>query len=279
MDDPTARRDTVLAAHTKLERLRGDLKGMRGVVVAYSGGVDSTFLLKVAHDELGGGVLAVTNRARHVPAREVADSVAFCAQQSVRHLLIEVDPLMLDGFADNPQDRCYMCKRALFSQLEDIARERGASCVVDGTNVDDTTQYRPGMRALEELEIVSPLRDAGLTKAEIRLLSHEMGLATWDKPSCACLVTRFPYGQRITRESLSQVEQAETLLSSLGFGQLRVRMHADMARIEVEPAQMQCVLEGETRMRIVEGLRRLGFTYVTLDLQGYRSGSMDEPLR
>jgi uncharacterized protein len=266
------------AAHAGLADLKANLSQMHTAVIAFSGGVDSTFLLKVAHDLLGGGAVAVTNRAHNIPAHEVAEAVAFCAHEGIRHILFETDPLEVEGFADNPQDRCYICKKAMFERVKAIAKERGAEHVFDGTNLDDTHNFRPGMRALEELGIESPLAMARLTKSDIRQLSLEMGLKTWNKPSGACLVTRFPYGTHITSQDLARVEQAEGLLASMGFGQLRVRVHEDVARIEILPEQMPKVFERTNRERIVSGLRNLGYTYVTLDLQGYRSGSMDEPI-
>lgn len=262
--------------HCKSDRLRELLKGYGSVAVAFSGGVDSTFLLKVAHDVLGDRCVAVTVRSCIFPERELAGSAAFCRRENVRQLTVEGDELSLEGFASNPPDRCYICKRALFGMMVRSVAAEGIAVVCEGSNVDDLGDYRPGLKAVDELGIRSPLRMCGLTKKEIRMLSSEMGLPTADKPSFACLASRFPYGERITVERLAMVERAEDFLRDRGFRQVRVRMHGDVARIEVERDSLASVLE--KKEQIVSALKGVGFAYVTLDLQGYRTGSLNEQL-
>lgn len=263
----------------KLARLQEDLRQMGRVAVAFSGGVDSTFLLKVAHDTLGDNAVAITARSCIFSRRESAESLDFCRAEGIRQILCPVDELQVEGFADNPPDRCYLCKRALFGTFCRMAEEQQLGRVVEGSNVDDCGDYRPGMRAIAELNIDSPLRRADLTKEEIRLLSRRMELPTWDKPSFACLASRFAYGETITAEKLAMVERAEELLQQLGFRQSRVRIHGMTARIEVLPEELERVMAGEVRTQIVETLRALGFLYVTLDMEGYRMGSMNEALK
>ena len=196
----------------------------------------------------------------------------------MRQVLVETDELGVEGFADNPPDRCYHCKRELFSVVARVAREHGIETVADGTNADDPGDWRPGLRAAEEMGVASPLREAGLTKADIRALSRELGLPTWQKPARACLASRFPYRHRITTEALRRVAAAEEFLADLGFRQYRVRHHGALARIEVAPEDIPRLAESDLRNRIVEAFKRIGYTYVTLDLEGYRTGSMNETL-
>ena len=248
------------------------------IAVAYSSGVDSTFLLKTAHDALGDNVLAITAHSALFPGRDLTESQDFCKAEGIRHIVFYPDEMAIDGFCENPVNRCYICKKDLFSRILQIARENGFDQVAEGSNMDDLGDYRPGMKALQELKIMSPLREAGLTKAEIRRLSFDLGLKTYDKPSFACLASRFPYGETITREKLAMVEQAEELLMSHGFRQMRVRIHGMMARIELLPEDIPRMAEAELRCEIAEKMKAIGFTYTSLDLTGYRTGSLNESI-
>ncbi|HEX2946357.1 MAG TPA: ATP-dependent sacrificial sulfur transferase LarE [Clostridia bacterium] len=260
----------------KLERLKNLLKEMESVVIAYSGGVDSTFLLKVAADVLGEKAAAVTARSSTYPTREFNEASEFIKKLGVKHIVIDSEELDIDGFSQNPVNRCYYCKKELFTKVRDIAVQNGMKYVVDGSNLDDLGDYRPGLQALKELGIVSPLREAGLTKDEIRELSKEMGLPTWDKPAFACLASRFPYGQEITRDKLNMIEKAEQFLLDNGFRQVRVRHHGEIARIEVARPERNKFFDPELMDRVHARFTELGFRYVALDLKGYRTGSMNE---
>ncbi|MFO7152060.1 MAG: ATP-dependent sacrificial sulfur transferase LarE [Bacillota bacterium] len=264
----------------KLEKLEDIIRNLGSVLIAFSGGVDSTFLLKVCLDVLGKDkVLAVTARSSTYPARELEEAKALALKLGARHEIIESEELAVPGFSENPPERCYYCKKELFGKLVRMARERGFNFVVDGSNADDTGDFRPGMKAKDELGVVSPLKEAGLTKAEIRNFSREMGLPTWDKPSFACLASRFPYGEKITAEKLDRVGKAEELLDALGFTQYRVRSHGDLARIEVLPDEIDKFFDSSLREKVTKEFKKLGFVYVSLDLTGYRTGSMNESLK
>lgn len=263
----------------KKYRLLQDLLRSYGkVVIAYSGGVDSSLLSYVAHETLGDNAVSLTADAPVVPRSEFADSQAFCKCYSIRQVICHPNPIMMEEVRFNAPIRCYVCKKVIFGSLLEEAAKLGVETIADGSNLDDLGDYRPGLKALEELQVKSPLREAGFTKADIRALSRELGLPTWNKQSNACLATRFPYGTEITAEKLSLVDKAESALSGMGFTQLRVRVHNDIARIEVPAEQIETLLRDENRTSIVDALKELGFAYVTLDLAGYRTGSMNEKL-
>ena len=261
----------------KMENLKDKLRRMGRVVIAFSGGVDSTFLVKVAYEVLGKNVIAVTAASSTYPKTELEEAKRLARLIGVRHIIVNSEETEVENFKQNPPNRCYYCKKELFSRLKEIAKKEKINYVLDGTNYDDLTDFRPGMKALRELNIISPLKDVKLTKEDIRNLSKLMNLDTWDKPACACLASRFPYGIRITKERLDRVEKAENVIRNLGIRQLRVRYHNEIARIEVNKKDMQLLLEHSDS--IVKKFKELGFIYVTLDMEGYRTGSLNEVLR
>ena len=262
----------------KFETLQDILKKMKKVLVAFSGGVDSTFLLKVARDVLGDAVLAVIASSPTYPESEKQEAILIAEKMKVRYEVIHTKELDDPNFRNNPPERCYYCKKELFSRLKEIAAEENIPHVLDGSNLEDTLDFRPGSKAALELEVRSPLKEAGLGKNEIRILSKKLGLQTWDKPAMACLSSRFPYFTSIDDESLRRIEAAENYLRTKGLSQLRVRHHDQVARIEIDPSDFSVVMEKETREDIVENLKKIGYKYVTLDLVGYRTGSMNEPI-
>ena len=267
------------SAQEKLERLKENLALSGSIAIAFSGSVDSTFLLRVAHDVLGDHVIAVTASSCSFPERELQEARTFCEQNNIRHIVCKSEELDIDGFRQNPKNRCYLCKHELFEKIWEIAEQHGISTVAEGSNMDDNGDYRPGLIAVKELGVKSPLREVGLYKEEIRELSKNIGLPTWNKQSFACLSSRFAYGETISEEKLGMVDKAEQLLLDSGFHQVRVRIHGTIARIELLPNEFQKILDEQLRNEIYSTLKSLGFTYVTLDLGGYRTGSMNEVLK
>lgn len=264
----------------KLEDLKAYLKELECVAVAFSGGVDSAFLLKVAHEVLGEQAIAVTISSDFFPDREKEEAVNFCQREGICQIIYELKEweTEIEGFVQNPPDRCYLCKKEMLGRICITAKEQGIPYIVEGSNVDDEGDYRPGMKAIAELGIKSPLKACNMTKKDIRVLSKKLGLPTWEKPSFACLASRFVYGESITKEKLVMVDKAEQLMMELGFTQFRVRIHGTMARIEIHPEQFHILIEKTVREKIIEEFKKIGFSYISLDLAGYRQGSMNETL-
>ena len=263
---------------TKLDHLREIFSPMPSVIVAFSGGVDSTFVLKVAHDTIGDRVLALTTTSPTMPDEDRQSALAMAQHVGARHLLLESNELEIPGYASNPINRCYLCKHNLFTVCEAKAAELGIEEIVDGLNLDDLNDYRPGMQAASEKRVRHPLVEAKLTKAEIRELSRTLNLPTWDRPASPCLSSRFPYGTTITPEGLAKVAAGEQLLHAMGFRVARVRFHGDVARIEVEQQEMARIFERDNRDYLDREFKKIGFRFVTIDLKGFRSGSLNEGL-
>lgn len=262
----------------QLTALKEYIREKESLIVAFSGGVDSTFLLKVAHDVLGDNVIAVTAKSCSFPARELNEAAEFCKKEGIRHEIVESEELQIEGFSHNPVNRCYLCKKELFTRIWEIARENAIPYVAEASNLDDNGDYRPGLMAVAELGVLSPLREVGMDKKTIREFSKELGLKTWDKQSFACLSSRFVYGEEITEKKLGMVDAAEQFLLDAGFHQVRVRIHGDIARIEIGAEEFSRMLEGGFHLRVNEKLKEIGFSYVTLDMGGYRMGSMNDKI-
>lgn len=262
----------------KYEELKEYISSFGKIAVAFSGGVDSTFLLFAAKDSLKDDVIAITSSLYSFPERELFEAKEYCRKLDVRHFIIRVNELLIDGFSANPVNRCYLCKKEIFGQLLKTAREQGIAEVAEGSNVDDEGDYRPGLMAIKELGVKSPLRHIGFTKQEIRDLSEYFKIPVWNKPSSACLSSRVPYGDIITEEKLKRIEKAEDFLHDLGFYQVRVRLHGDVARIELLPEEFADFMKESMRRMVYDRFKELGFSYVTLDILGYRTGSLNEQL-
>jgi uncharacterized protein len=263
----------------KYNKLRGILADMQSVAIGFSGGIDSTLLIRVATDVLGDGALAVIGRSETYPTREFEEAISLAGQFGSRYRVVATEETDNLKFKENPPDRCYFCKTELFGKLHDIARREGIRWIADGTITDDLSDFRPGMRAKSEQNVRSPLLEAGFSKDDVRMLAKELGIPTWDKPSFACLSSRFPYWFGITKENLMKIDAAETFMRDNGFRFFRVRHHDDKtARIEIGKQEFGRVFDDQLREKIVEHFKKLGFVYVTLDLQGFRSGSMNEVL-
>lgn len=263
----------------KYEQLKEYLKDLKSVAVAFSSGVDSTFLLYAAKEALGSNIIAVTARSCSFPKRELNEAAEFCKTNGIRHEICKSEELEIEGFSHNPRNRCYLCKHELFEKILKIAEQEGIEAVAEGSNLDDNGDYRPGLQAVAELNIKSPLREVGFTKDDIRVLSKYLNLPTWNKQSFACLSSRFVYGETISEEKLNMVDKAEQLLLDLGFHQVRVRIHDRMARIEIMPEEFEKLISEDIRSQITGKFREYGFNYVTMDLTGYRTGSMNEVLK
>lgn len=264
----------------KYDGLKKYIRNLKSVLIAYSGGVDSTFLLKASLDAFNdkNKVLAVTARSSTYPEREYKEAVEYINELGGNHKVIISEELDIKEFCTNPVDRCYHCKKELYGRLKKIAVEEGYNAIIDGANADDTSDYRPGMKASKEMEVISPLKNLGFSKNEIRILSKYLNLKSWDKPSFACLASRVPYGTHITKEVLNKIEKSEEYLMKIGFKNIRVRFHNELARIEVAPEERKKFFNEDLMDSVYDELKKIGFTYVALDLKGYRMGSMNETI-
>ncbi|MDR1269695.1 MAG: ATP-dependent sacrificial sulfur transferase LarE [Planctomycetaceae bacterium] len=268
--------NTLRAKHTHLKEY---LSQFDRLAIAFSGGVDSTFLLWSALAVLGNRIIAVTAKSCSFPKRELDEASDFVQKNGIEHIIVDSEELDIEGFSKNPVNRCYLCKTELFTKIRNIADSYEIRHIAEGSNADDEGDYRPGLQAVSELGILSPLRHAKLTKNDIRQLSAEQGLPTWNKQSFACLSSRFPYGENITKERLTMIDQAEQFLLDSGFRQVRVRFHGNLARIETDDDGFQKLLEKKLRETIHKQFKKIGFVYVSIDILGYRTGSMNEPLK
>ena len=264
----------------KYEELKNRIKSLGSVAVAFSSGVDSTFLLFASKEALNDNIIALTASSCLLPKRELSEAEEFCKNHKIKHIIVSVNEFEIKGFSENPINRCYLCKKQLFNQFKNIAAENKINQVIEGSNFDDEGDYRPGLTAIKELNIKSPLKELKFTKAEIRTLSKYFNLPTWDKPSFACLASRFPYGEEINENKIMMVDKAELILLNLGFEQFRVRVHnSNLARIELLPKDFHKFMEDNIRLIVYDEFKKIGFNYVALDIIGYRTGSMNEILK
>lgn len=265
-----------MTINEKYENLKKYLLSLENVIIAFSGGVDSTFLLKTAHEVLKNNVLAITIKSDFIPEREIKSAINFCEKEKIKHSILELNILDNQDIKKNPTNRCYFCKKEVFTKILEIANQHNIIHILEGSNLDDNNDYRPGKKAVLELNIKSPLEKFGFTKDEIRILSKKLNLEIFDKPSFSCLASRFAYGEEINKENLKMIELAENFLLNLNFKQLRVRVHKNIARIEVMPQEFEKLINN--RIEIVNYFKKLGFLYITMDLIGYRLGSMNETI-
>jgi uncharacterized protein len=262
-----------MMTESKSEKLNNILKGLDSAIVAFSGGVDSSFLLYRTQKIKKTGIIAVTVRTPYIPAREIKEAIEFTDSYGIKHEILDIS--FPEIIRHNPVERCYLCKKALFSQIIDYAKKNHYKHILDGSNSDDSGEFRPGMKALKEMGILSPLLESGMTKKEIRELLHKEGLNIWDKPAMACLLTRIPYNTEIKIEMLKMIEEAENILFEKGYPGTRVRLHEDVARIECLPGYLEKIIHDPDRELIVDKLKKIGFRYISLDLEGYRTGSFN----